>query len=502
MPRPQLSSVLGLAIVLLTAVLGGAADLPDSLRSMLEKSASLGLGRFPIGFWNYADLGTDAVHLDEAAVAEWADAGFTVTMGPSFDPSHPEQVQHMGNLLAWAERRGMKLILSDPRTRGPRSSAGGSEVALPREQAARIAAAVAAFARHPAAFGFHIGDEPDLPRMNAHLDCARLTKEAAPRLHPFLNFLPYYSPGLEAAASYPTWDDYLAFFSAAAQRGKLDLFCYDCYTQMLADPLGVDIYFGNLRLYREMAWRAGIPFWTTLLAVGHFDYRCPSYDDLRWQFNTAIASGAQGILWFHYYLRGGESNYRLAPVDENWERTATYYHLRHFQKLFHRRYGDLFLRLAPTRVSFWPHPRGGGEMFTPDELVAEIIVDSGAFVDPRGALHEPRDPKHPLLLGEFTDATGGRYVMLVNNSAEKSVRVALTFPGPDVKIYSWDNGREREGAAYSADVNSSRMLERSEHGVRIWHWLAPGQEAVYRVDSEAIRKAPITTQAKAATGRG
>ncbi len=484
---------LAMAVRLLCAMTATqAADLPPNLRSMLEKSASLQLTRFPIGFWNYTSLKQDGARLDEAEVEEWADAGFTVTMSPSFDPADAEQVAQIRRMLKWADQRGMKLVLCDPRTYGPRASADGKEVSIPKDRAEKLAAAIEDFRNEPAVFGFEVGDEPDLPAMNAFLGSYRLAKEAAPQWHPFANFLPYYSPGLETATTYPTWADCLNFAAANFAPAKLDFLCYDCYTQMLPDPLGVDIYFGNLRLYREMAWRTGIPFWTTLLSVGHFDYRCPSYDDLRWQFNTALASGANGVMWFLYYLREGESNYRGAPVDENWDRTQTYYDLRRIQKAFHRRYGDLFQHLAPTRVTFYPVARGAGQVFTPDELVSEITVDAPTFVDLAGKRHELRDPNHPLLLGEFVDAKGGRYAMLVNNSTEKSVRVALTFPGSDVKLFSWADGREREGLAYSADVNSSRKMERTEQGLRVWHWLAPGQEAVYRVDSEQARHAKIT----------
>ena len=82
------------------------------------------------------------------------------------------------------------------------------------------------------------------------------------------------------------------------------------------------------------------------------------------------------------------------------------------------------------------------------------------------------------------DREGLRYVMLVNNSTLESVRVALSFPGRDTKLFSFDwDGQETEGPAYSA-----QRIEKTETGLKAWHWLAPGQESVYRVDSEQIRK--------------
>jgi hypothetical protein len=459
-----------IALVVFAGPVLGAA-LPSNLRGMLEKSASLGLDRFPVGFWSYTNLAAHGQYMDEAEVEEWADAGFTVTLSPSFDPGNPEQLFEMRRLLAWADKRGLKLILCDPRASGPHHGDATSSVPVPPDQEKKIAAALADFRSSPAVFGFHIGDEPNRFNNDAYFETYRLTKEAAPQLHPFLNLLPYW-PGAEDRVGYPIWADYL---DAAVKQGNLDFLCYDCYAQMNAGTGGWDRYFENLRLYREAAWRNGVPFWTTLLSVGHFRYRCPSYDDLRWQFNTALCSGANGILWFFYYMRQPHDNYRLSPVDENWDRTQTYYDIRRFQKAFHRRYGDLFVRLAPTRVTFYPKAWGGGQAFAPDELVAEV---------------KPDKEDHPVLLGEFVDREGRRYVMLVNNSTTDSAKVALTFPSADVKIYSWNwSGQEYEGGAYCASD-----MERTPDGLRVDHWLAPGQEAVYRVDSERARTAAVTTQ--------
>ncbi|UCH33441.1 MAG: hypothetical protein JSV65_12785 [Armatimonadota bacterium] len=462
---------LAAAVLLVLAAPLGAAELPANLRSMLEKSASLGLDRFPIGFWNYTNLTAHGQYMDEAEVEEWADAGFTVTMTPSFDPGKPEQVEHMRRMLEWADARGMKLIICDPRTYGPHHGEATDPVPVPADHAQKIAAALADFRGSPAVFGFHIGDEPNRFNNDAYFESYRMLGEAAPDLHPFMNLLPYWH-GAEGYVGYETWGDYL---DAAVRKSNLDFLCYDCYAQMNPGTSGWDMYYENLREYREAAQRGGVPFWTTILSVGHFRYRCPNYNELRWQFNTAIASGANGILWFFYYMRQPHDNYRLSPVDENWDRTQTYYDIRRFQKAFHRHYGDLFLRLAPTRVTFTPEAYGGGEVFTPNELVAEVTPDKEG---------------HPLLLGQFVDIEGRRYVMLVNNSTDESVNAALTFPGADVKIHSWNwSGQEHEGGAYCAGRTS-----RSDAGLRVSHWLAPGQEAVYRVDSEAIRAAAVAVK--------
>ena len=450
--------LVAMATLATAALCQEANQIPANLRHMIEKTQSFGLASFPIGFWSYTNLAEHGQQMDEAAVEEWADAGFTVPQSPGFEPADAGQKEHILRLLDWSQKRGMKLILCDPR--GYAKSEGGKVAA---GYADGIRAAVRDFGSHPALFGFHVGDEPDKSAKDAFAESYRIQKEIAPQLHPFANLLPYW-PGAEAHVGAPSWPAYLDEYSKSSSA---DLLSYDCYMQLNPGTAGQQGYYQNLRLYRDAALRNGIPFWNTILSVGHFRYRVPSLDDIRWQFNTTVAYGAHGVMWFFYYMREPHENYRRAPIDEFWHRTQTYDDLRLVQKSFHRRYGALFTHLASTRAAFYPEAFGGGEVFTPDELVSRVLPD--------------RDG-HPLLIGEFTDLEGRRYVMLVNNSVTDSANVGLTFPGADVKVFSWNwYGKEVEGPAFSATGQPLR----DEHGLTVRHWLAPGEEAVYRVESSA-----------------
>jgi 3'-phosphoadenosine 5'-phosphosulfate sulfotransferase (PAPS reductase)/FAD synthetase len=181
-------------------------------------------------------------------------------------------------------------------------------------------------------------------------------------------------------------------------------------------------------------------------------------------------------LWFFYYMREPHDNYRLSPVDEHWDKTDTWHHLRRWQLNFHKHYGDLFTRLVSTRVTFVGEAYGGGKKFTPNGLVSKI---------------EPDKADHPVLIGEFADAEERRYVMVVNNSMSESVNVRITFPGADVKTYSWDwHGEEKEGGAYCC----GGAMTRDEAGMTGGHWLAPGQEFVYRVESSQAAQEPILAE--------
>jgi len=439
---------------------GGNQKVPDNVRAIIEMTQSFGLGRYPISFWSYTNLKEHGQYMDEAEVEEWADAGFTIPQSPSYDPNNPEQKAHILRLLDWANERGMKLILCDARCHAKRGP-GGQGGLIPPDYADSVRAAVEDFGSHPATFGFHVGDEPGADMKRGFFECYRVQKEIAPHLHPFANLLPFF-PGIEARAGTDTWSNYLDEY---VRESQADLISYDCYAQMNPGQNGWHNYYENLRLYREASLRNGVPFWNTVLSVGHFRYRCPNLDEIRWQFNTTIASGAHGLLWFFYYMRQPHDNYRLSPVDEHWDRTDTYYNIRRVQKNFHRHYGALFTSLVSTRVTFYPEAWGGGETFTPDGLVSRILPDVEG---------------HPILIGEFTDIEGRRYVMLVNNSMTENVNVGITFPGKDVRVFSWNwSSNEYEGPAYCAAGQS-----RDENGLTIRHWLAPGQEAVYRVEAE------------------
>jgi len=231
---------------------------------------------FTIGFWNY----TAIERQDESAVADWTGLGMTLAMSPEFsaDPAHAAR---MDRILDAAHAAGVSVTLCHAHGYWRNLTEKGEE-GYRRE----FAAAAARFGTHPAVFGFHVGDEPGSAEFGDACRAARIQKELAPKLRPFLNLLPWH-PGSEGRVGYQDWGTYLDEFIA---RSGVDVLCYDCYSQMNKpdSAWGWDMYFRNLCYYEASARRAGIPWWTTLLSVGHFLYRCPNEDDFRWQVNTTL----------------------------------------------------------------------------------------------------------------------------------------------------------------------------------------------------------------------
>lgn len=411
--------------------------------------------RFPIGFWNYASIEQQAA----AAVKDWADAGMTLTMGPNYGaaPAHTEKMRAILDAAAAAD---IGVILCPECGYWPHLTNVGED-AYRRD----FAAAAKALGDHPATFGFHVGDEPGTAEFANACRATRIQKELAPHRQPFLNLLPMYQ-GIESRIGYLNWDRYLDDYVAAAQP---PLLCYDCYTQMNPEAdgdafWGFEMYFANLRTYWAAAQRHGLDYWTTLLSVGHFRYRCPREDDLRWQVNTAAAHGAKGLLWFFFYMRQPHDNYRVAPIDEHGERTETYAWLSRVCRTFLKWHAPVLLECQLVRSCHVGKGWGGWPQFDGSGRVAGAQSSTGT----------------PLILSEFRHANGAEYLAVVNNSQKESTQAELRIRGrrPNLHRVGWLSTET------SLVDSTGRGPEHGEDYIKAHAWLAPGQMELYRVSEQ------------------
>ena len=79
--------------IILTAGLsfGQQATITAPMRSLVAKTESFGLHKYPVSFWSYTTIGEHGRYMTEAEVASWADAGFTVPQSPGFVVNDKEQ---------------------------------------------------------------------------------------------------------------------------------------------------------------------------------------------------------------------------------------------------------------------------------------------------------------------------------------------------------------------------------------------------------------------------
>lgn len=405
---------------------------------------------FPIGFWNY----TDAAERGPEDVKDWADLGMTLAISPEYYEGCKKE--NMLAMLDACEKYGIKMIISDERARWWDASDD------PAAYEKKFMEAYEDFGHHPATFGFHVGDEPTNDKAFADAIEAHKTQlRCAPNLTPHLNFIPYWKGQEETILKAPTFTDWA---KSMADKADLKILCYDCYAQMNPEESGTDLYYTNLNKFMEAADATGITPWTTLLSVGHFRYRVPSEDDLRWQLNTAVASGMKGILWFFIYERQPVSNYRLPPIDEFGERTETFPRLSRVNRHFLHQFGPFFAEAEHIATYHTVKAYGGYPLYVAgktDDILTDVTCDQGL----------------PAVVGFFR-LNGEKYAAVVNNSTKESglfklhvpkntaVMERLTWDGDyaDLKTNSWDACYyETETEKVGGD------------------WLAPGQMKLYHL---------------------
>lgn len=410
------------------------------------------MAKYPIGFWNYPSVTTTPV----SEVARWQNCGITCNQTPTFSYKHHDPAL-LTAFLDEMHKHDMKafLFINDLDFR--------NFVGRHEDFRAVFERAYADFGHHPATLGFFIGDEPlHKPEFDACVAAYNIMREVAPELTPLLNFNPYWM-GIETdflgGKPFGEWLD--NFIDASG----CPLICYDCYWQMNPEEDGTNMYFLNLNQYTSAAKRKNIKVWNTLLSVGHFRYRVPSEDDLRWQLSTTVASGCNGILWFLYYGQNNRNNYRGAPVDELGEESATYAAMRRVQLIFHRRYGDLMTALRHVKTWHFCKAYGNYPLYTTYEISHLRKTESVHGL--------------PGIVSTFRDAEGHEYLVLVNNSPKESGLFQLILdPGVTRFDRYWDGGAPIN---FITSHHDAIYAAHDSHTVAGF-WLAPGQMEVFRIE--------------------
>ena len=412
-------------------------------KKILSKKASFNLKKYPVGFITDRLSINSNLFSNNGEVKEWAKMGCTFMQSPQMDSRDPKQVKRTQKLLEWCEKYGIKLQIQDRAFYGK---------PIYPDYRKNLKKAIEYFSGYSSFAGFVISDEPGKQTIDHTLKQCQMHEQLYPSGMSYVNF------GFEPAfVGKKTWEDY---FDSVIQEGNLHYLSYDIYVQMLKDSK-IPYYFMVMKKMREASIRNGVPFWMILLGVGHMHFRCPTFDEIRWQFNTAICAGASGVQWFFYYMGDTQcANYRLPPIDINSDKSPSWWNFRRVQLAFHNHYGNLFNSLASTRVTHYPKIVAQTK-WTPNSVLEDIITDV---------------PDHPLMIGEFIDKNDRKYVMVVNTSMKKSVAVTLVFPH-GAKIYHYVKGVEYEGRA----LEHGGAIKSHTKGFSIKHWLAPGQEVVYRV---------------------
>ncbi len=431
--------------------------------------------KFPICFWNYATFD----QMGKNPVKDWVDAGFTMALSPVFRKGI-DSPDRMNKLLDECLKNGISVIIDDKRCKW--------DGALEDEANYRknFTEMLNEFGNHKAVYGFYVGDEPKSDKMEVAVKAVKIQTELCPGKKPFINFNPYYegNEGSLGGKDFNVWaHDFI-------KESGLKQFSYDCYEQMNPDDAshrGINFYFQDLLKFTAVAKRENLPLWVTNLIVPHFRFKTPTEDDIRWQLNTTVASGANGAWWYFLYLRLPRLNYRLAPIDENGNRTEAYERLARVQNIFQHQFGELFANLIHDESYHTSLAFGGYPLFEykTHKYLKKVIATNEvpglvSFFHTKNkevymAFVNNSTTESELFKFKFTKNVKEIYRVVYGLSPEKTI---LTEKDKNYPVIKTENGSfetnclKNDNANNCFDDNGELYNEA---------WLAPGQMEVYRL---------------------
>jgi len=174
-----------------------------------------------------------------------------------------------------------------------------------------------------------------------------------------------------------------------------------------------------------------IPFWNVVSGNQvRPQTTIPSPANLALQAYTSLAAGASGIRWYTYW-KGG---YNYAPIDENENKTLTWRYLQEVNRQAIM-LGTIIKQLKSTGVYFTSPAPEGSLPLLPGKYVKSVESDA------------------PLMVGEFMNKDGERYVMVVNLSLERTANFILNTNVPNEVMYTVSLG---EDSPYLYDFEASK----------------------------------------------
>lgn len=365
------------------------------------------MSKYKISFWNYEKMGVIEA---KKAVQDWQDAGFNLAMTFEYRAERDNPAD-MVELLDECQKKNIQAIVCDKRTRFATYIEVGEEAFR-----AGVKKVVEEFGWHPAVYGFHVGDEPAKNTWEAAISSFRIVKEEAKGKKGFINMFSTWTTPDCADVVGANYEEYEAKVLDFIQRAGADVVSFDCYSQCMYTDRDFEQgdFLRNMRMFANVAKQTNAELFVSLLSVGHWNYRVPTQDDIRWQLNMAAAHGATGMFWFYFYQRLLEENYREGPINLFGERTHMFDKISFQNRFFMKYYAEKLEDCKVDDISYFHKTYGGYPMFTgKHELkVIEALVNPGS-----------------VCVTRWLNKEGKVRYTLVNADRELPTRIRLEFEG-------------------------------------------------------------------------
>ena len=250
-----------------------------------------------------------------------------------------------------------------------------------------------------AVYAIYLRDEPNashFPQLNIWSEAVKKQ-----RIMPYINLFPDYASSEQLGTK-----DYQEHLDKYVDICKPPYLSYDNYSLFEGQRLDEVRFYGNMESIRDKSLQAGIPFWNVILSNAHFKYAEPSDATLAIQVYSTLAYGGKGIGYFTYYAPQ-VGNYRLAPIDRFGYRTKTWAMMRNINLQIHSLV-PYYNKLKSVNVFHADSIPKNGQGVASAKLIESVKGES-------------------LLVGEFTDAAGKPYAMVVNKNMHSSVSYDIQF---------------------------------------------------------------------------
>ena len=251
--------------------------------------------QIPILAW----IGIPAEHTSPERYEEMAAAGFTIAFQgyPNLDA--------LMEALDVAEAAGVQLIAGCPELRSD------------------TATTVERMRHHPALYGYVLRDEPGAELFPMLAEWVEAIQAVDDTRWAYINLFPNYASAEQLGTE--TYREHVRLFLETVPQKILS---FDHYPVVeTADGILLrSQYYENLRIIREEALRAGVPFWAFALSVAHVPYPVPEETHLRVQQFSNLLYGAQGLQYFTYWTPTPTEawNFNTAPIERDGTRTVVY----------------------------------------------------------------------------------------------------------------------------------------------------------------------------------
>lgn len=266
--------------------------------------------------------------------------------------------------------------------------------------------AAASFEDHPAIWGLDSGDEPSALDFPYYTQIIDLVERSFPNQFAYLNLYPNY-----ASVAVNTAEQTVNQLGTATYQEHIDLYCknvgtdYICYDFYMYSA-SVSGAYENLRIVSDACLRTGRSMWIVLQVNSLYENEWTSVNRLRFQAYSAMAFGAENIIWACY--TAGWWHHQV--LDEKGEKTEQYEKLKKMNTELHIM-GDDYMRYRRVSTHFVGF-QGDAVLDKVNQAPIESL-STGIFAGVR------EEKGGNLVVGQMVSRSGdGSYALMVCNAAD------------------------------------------------------------------------------------